>query len=61
MKIKPIKAEYKIRFRPKEDITAFELAECMRVVIADMVRGDSLRILEEISDEAKRHYEKVYL
>lgn len=50
-----------IRWMPKEDITTYELALCLQVLIADNAYGAEFchAVYETLPDECKRHWEKV--
>jgi hypothetical protein len=47
-----------LKWSPKEDITAYELALCMGLVIANAQRhGHVMEEYEKLPDSAKRHFE----
>jgi len=58
-RLKEQKGWNKLKYRPLEDITAYELALCVRVIINDLGIGNSKAAYDELPPEAKRHFQEV--
>lgn len=43
-------------FTPQRDITAFELADILHVIVRDRFSRDLEKQLAELSDECRRHF-----
>jgi len=51
-----------IKWSPKEDITTYELALCMGVVVAQTQQSRARLVMEtfdKLPDSAKRHFERL--
>lgn len=51
-----------IRWEPREDITTYELALTLKVIIEALSqRGDPIRVFMESSSEVKRHFKQFFI